>query len=334
MTELGYKGFIKRIKSACEKYADKAAITYIRNNNTKTFFTFGELYSHITSIKKQFTKVGLKPGDRVAIISPHSPFAIIAGLSIAYSNLTSVLIDASLPEEEINRLLKHSDVRSVFTVPIIYEVIDKTLTDNIPVFNLSTNLTDNMVFLSSVERVISQPTIDPDTEVLVILFSSGTTATVKGVEITFSATLPALDMCIKTTAITETSCFLHILPIFHIAGYNSFWQFFFCGSNIGMVEDFDASKLQNALSVYQPTHFLIVPRAFEIIEQKIRNEVSRKGIGAKIAFSILYSLSGFSYKLFGVNLGKSLLSFIRCKVFGNRIVALKSGLFICSHNPM
>ena len=121
----GNKALAERLEYVCKTYTKKAAITYLRNDGTKDDFTFGEIYSHILAAKEQFSRVYLQPGDRAAIISPHTPFVIIAGYALAYSNITIVPIDAMLPTEEINRLLEFSDVRAVFTIPEKYKELKK-----------------------------------------------------------------------------------------------------------------------------------------------------------------------------------------------------------------
>lgn len=49
--------------------------------------------------------MGLKQSDRVAIVSPHSPYAVFMGMALTYYGITSVLIDASLPKEESGKLI-------------------------------------------------------------------------------------------------------------------------------------------------------------------------------------------------------------------------------------
>ena len=83
MENQGYKEFVERFEHICATYKDKTAITYMRNDDNKTIFTFGEIFKRVQDAKKMFSNVGLRPGDRVAVIAPHSPYAIMAGLSLS-----------------------------------------------------------------------------------------------------------------------------------------------------------------------------------------------------------------------------------------------------------
>jgi len=100
--------FVTRLEEVCTKYADKAAVTYLRNDSSKIDFTFKDIFERVQAAKNRFTRAGLQPGDRAAIISPLSPFSVFALFSLAYANITAVLIDATLPTEEIDRLIAFS----------------------------------------------------------------------------------------------------------------------------------------------------------------------------------------------------------------------------------
>ena len=325
MSEQGHQEFAEQLEQICTQYANKNAIVYMRNDGSKTFFTFKEIYNHIQVSREQFAQAGLHSGDRVAIIAPHSPFAIMAGLSLACSNLTSVLIDASLPAEEINRLLELSDVRAVFIVTDLYDGMDKSLATEIPVFQITT-IADNLeIFEGSASSVKKGPTTDPHLDVIAILYSSGTTASVKGVMIPYRSVNIARELYLINTGLNADMTYLLVLPFNHVAGYSNSLQYFLTGCEIGMIEDVDAPKLSKGLSEYQPVFFAMVPRVYEVIENKIRQEVRRKGASAEKYVLFMLSCSGFLRKNFGINIGKKLFKNINAKVFGKNFYGLGTG---------
>lgn len=322
--------FKQQLEFVCEKYADKAAVTYMRNGGTKTDFTFKQIFGQIQNARKQFESVGLRPGDRVAVISPHSPFAVVAMFALAYSNITSVLIDATLPAEEINRLLNVADVRAVFTVPGVFEKLTAALVEDIPVFNLSVEQDAYVIFENSSSKVTRAATVDLDLDVITILFSSGTTASMKGIMIKYTAVELSRPMYHKITGSTDNMTLLFALPYNHVAGCFCAFQHFLSGCGLGMIEDIDAVKLQGAFQEYLPDLFAIVPKFFEVVEQKIRQEVQHKGIVVEKIFNGLLAMSGFSRKYFGINIGKVLFKGIRKKVFGKNIYGLGVGGAVCN----
>ena len=330
MIEQGCKEFAKRLENVCKKYTKKTAITYMQNGKTKTLITFGSILQCVQNAKNRFEKVGLKSGDRVAIISPHSPYAVIAGLSLAYSNITSVLIDAALPPEELNRLLELSDVRAILTVSDVYKSIERALIAEIPAFNIAT-IADNLsVFDGSTASVEEKATEDPHLDVITILYSSGTTATVKGVMITYSAFLKSINMFVIPSGITDKRSFLYVLPFHHMAGFTGGLTCIFSGCDVGMIEDVDAPKLQRGLAEYEPSIFSIVPRVYDVMAKKMNDAVHEKGIIVASIIKFLLALSGFSRKHLNINIGRYLFAGVNKKVFGKNYWGLGTGASLCS----
>ena len=332
MNQQNNQEFVTRFEEVCEKFADKAAITYLRNDDSKLDFTFKNIFGRIQAAVELFARAGLQPGDRAAIISPLSPHAVFALFSLVYANITAVLIDSTLPPQEIDKLIEFSDLRAIFTVPAIYETINKQRTNDIPVFDLSNESMEmgRQVFDGSADKVSRPQTADPDISVFALLFSSGTTSEMKGVELNYFAAMKTVDIVWKVAAVNERTYFMHVLPINHIAGLMAVITFFLAGSNIGMVEDLDATKLQKGLLAFNPTHFLVVPKVYEVMEYKIRQEVKNKGAVVEKIFYMLHSLCGFLYKNFNINLGKLLFGSIRKMVFGKRLFALGTGGSLCN----
>ena len=327
MVEQGYKEFVERLESVCEEFGDKTAITYLRNDDSRTLITFNDIIKFAKDAKKRFDDVGLQSGDRVAIIAPHSPFAIITGLSLAYSNVTSVLIDASLPFEEITRLLNLSDVRAIFTTSDIYDSFDKEVVINIPVFDVVTIIDKPVVFDGSTDVIKAVATTDPHHDVIVMLFSSGTTASIKAVMVLYKTIMKTIDLYSINTGLTSKTTNLVVLPFNHVSGYGSVVQQLLFGSGIGVIEDVDASKFSKGLLAYQPVIFAMVPKVFEVIESKIRQELRSKG-KEKTVIGLL-KISALLRKRFGINIGKKLFKTITDKVFGVNIYGLGTGGTSC-----
>ena len=329
MSEQGYRDFASRVEHVCAQYADKTAIVYMRNDGSRTEFAFGKIFEHICAAKEKFADVGLRPGDRAAIIAPHSPYAIIAGLALGCSNITSVLIDTALPTQEINRLLEFSDVRAVFTVSSKYDCLEVSIVTDIPVFNIVTIAEDLIHFEDSATEVKRGATTDPHFDVITILFSSGTTSSVKGVMVTYQSVINSCKLYLINTGLKAHMDYLLVLPFSHVAGYSGTIHHLINGCEIGMIEDVDASKLVKGLTDFQPVFFAMVPRVYELIEEKIRKEINKKGKHAEKTIFRLFTLSAFFRKKLGINIGNRLFKNITYKVYGKNIYGLGTGGTSC-----
>jgi long-chain acyl-CoA synthetase len=329
MNDQNIQQFIERLEFVCGKYADKAAITYLRSNHTKEDFSFREILERVQAARGQFARIGLRPGDRVAIIAPHTPFTVMAGFALAYANITTVLIDAALPPEEMNRLLAFSDVHAVFTTPAKYEVMDQSACDGISVFNLLHEAREYKAFPGSAKSVTRPATVDPDLEIIAILFSSGTTASMKGIMIPYKSVEISRPMFHRLTDSSDNINILFAYPFNHVAGFFVAFQHFLSGCGLGMIEEMDSIKLTKAFHDYQPDFFALVPKFYEIVIQKIRQTVHDKGIVTEKMFYLLLGFSRLLRKNFGINVGKYLFKSVLHQVFGERLFGLGTGGAMC-----
>lgn len=322
-----YTEFQQKINEIIKKYNIKTAVTYMKKNGEDETITFNEIGEFIHNAAQEFKQIGLVRGDRVAIISPHSPYAVFMGMALAYSGITVVLIDAALPQEEIQRLLEFSDVRAIFTISKIYNQFNDMY--NIPCFSLEQGL--KIVPFDAEKGNCHDlfPTQDPEDDVIAILFSSGTTDQMKGIKVTYKSVLIARDVFVRLAGLEDYMTYLLVLPFNHIAGFTGAMTYFLTGCGLGFIEDVNASKLADGLLHFQPHYFAMVPAVYEVMEQKIRAKLHEKGKVVEGTINLLLKLSGFFRKYFGLNIGRKLFKGITSQVFGENIFGIGTGASPC-----
>ena len=189
-----YLSYRQAIDNRCKRFSNKTAITHMRDNGEMTTTTFSQMLDGHKQLYSLMAESKVVAGDRVALIAPHSPQGVLTALGLAYSNITTVLIDATLPASEINRLLVFSDVRACFTTNTLYSHIEHNVKNTIPCFELCDKENEYRWFSDSVSSSKSSKTPDPEKDVIAILFSSGTTAQMKGVKVTYASVMKACDV--------------------------------------------------------------------------------------------------------------------------------------------
>lgn len=329
MDTVGYLKYRDEFESVCTRNSDKTAITYMREDGSVTKTTFAEMLIAHANIDAIMQKAGVMPGDRVAVIAPHSPQSVLVALGLAYANITAVLVDASLPYSEMNRLIEYSDVQGVFTTGRIYPNIDECVKNSVPIFEMCVKENDYRLLNKSVACTQKPKTVDPEKDVIAILFSSGTTAQMKGVKITYESVLKSSEVFIRNIQWKAKYNYLHVFPLNHIAGYATVQAFLSCGSELGMIENMTATKLQEALLKYQPYGFGMVPKVFEMMEDKIRLNLKQKGVVVEKTAMFLMCISSFVRKHFGFRIGRPLLNFVTKQAFGNNIITIGTGASLC-----
>lgn len=327
-----YIKFKENLEKICNKYYDREVITYILDNDAKESIHFSELYHLIQEIKQKVVNVGVKPGDRVAIVAPSMPNTFIACLSMAYSNITTVILDASLPNEEILRLLSNADVSCIFTVETIYACLNQMLEDNMPVFNIGNSLGEVSLFEMSVDKVHTCNNIERQPDVIAILYSSGTTNSMKGVMITYQSIMESEEILADIFGVKSGMTYLSVLPLNHIAGYDSSIMFLLSGCGIGMIENVNASKLHKGLLKYNPNYFGMVPKVYDVMAEKIISSIREKGKIVESVINGLLSFCGYLRKHWNIKLGKILFKPIYKKVFGKSIWGLATMGTVCKES--
>lgn len=324
-----HKEFHYQVEQIIEKYKKKTAITYMRNDNSEDKMTFGEIGDFLRKQKCFFKEIGLHAGDRVAIVYPHSPWAIVNIFALSCAGITSALIDSTLPIEEIQKLIIFSDVRALLSSDVIMNRFrENTLKQQM---NFCIGEKGQLCSFHNQKEDDSKQeiTVDPEMDVIAILFSSGTTGEMKGVKVTYESVRKARTVFERLSGLKDYMSYLLVLPFNHIAGYTGAMTYFLTGCETGFIEDVNASKLQNGLKKFQPYYFAMVPKVYEVMEQKIRNAIHEKGKVIELTILSLMRLSGFLRKNFGINIGRKVFKNITKQVFGKNIFGIGTGASPC-----
>ena len=318
--------FRLQFEQICKKSKDRCAIAYLKENDEIEKISYGAIYDYIKMLESKLQRIGVGKADRVAIITPHSPYGVIAGVALAYIGCTAVMIDASLPSVEIRRLLEEGDVTAVFADVNIKNQLGWETLGEYPVFDLN----GEIPFALSANGLIStkgSKIEDQDEEIMAIIFSSGTTSRMKGICIPYQTIMGSIEMYRYLTGVKQGDKYLYVLPFNHIAGYCNALQYLVMGCELDMIENMDSVKLTRGFQIFQPHYFAMVPKVYEIIAEKILGEVRIRG--KEKAFHIMLSCSRFLRKRLHINIGKMLFRSVRNQTFGKCMKGIGVGASMC-----
>lgn len=320
--------FKNEMDKVISQYNMKTAITYLKDDGFDEKILFEDIGKYFLSFSLILKKMGLIPTDRVAIIAPHSPWTVLTGMALAHSGITLVLIDASLPKEEIRNLLMFSEVKAIFTFESVYEQLHNEF-PQIPWLQIGHDLS-SLLFPNSKADCIDLPSTKySDSDVIAILYSSGTTGQMKGIMVTYDSVLKARDIFVRLSGLKDYMTYLLVLPFNHIAGFTGAFTFFLTGCELGFIENTNASKIQNGLKRFQPHYFAMIPKVYEVIEHKVRHVIHEKGQVVEIVFNIMLQISKISRKYLGINIGRKMFKNITKSIFGDNIFGIGMGASPC-----
>ncbi|TYO95830.1 long-chain acyl-CoA synthetase [Geothermobacter ehrlichii] len=273
------------------EFRDRLATTYKKDGRWQSL-TYGQFYQRVLMAARGLRKLGVGPGDKVAILSENRVGWIIADLGILTARAISVPIYATNTPEQVAYVLEHSGARIVFVstrlqyeklmavrerLPQLEMVIafERFIGDrSLPVFHLY-QLSEISHPISAEEQAELEAEIDRigRDDLLTLIYTSGTTGAPKGVMLTHGNFLVdawlGLD---RLQGRDKQETFLSFLPLSHVlertAGY---YAALMSGSRIVFAESID-KVVENMVEV-KPTAMVSVPRLFEKIYSRIYENV-------------------------------------------------------------
>jgi len=256
----------------------------VRNNKEKTFLSFvGEKpYTYKFSEQKIAASVaflerlGVKPGDKVAILSTNMPNWGIIYLATTFMGAIAVPILPDFQPFEIRNVIEHSEASTIFVSYGLLKKLDegiKGLISNI------IRIDDFSVISSTKDSVSFNLEANPENEYQVeeddlasIIYTSGTTGKSKGVMLTHKNIAYTALATKKIQPVNNSDRFLSILPLSHT--YENTLGFIIPMSSGASVyylrKPPTASVLLPALKKVKPTLILSVPL---VIEKMYKNKI-------------------------------------------------------------
>ena len=313
-----HRNFVNRIIDICKENKDKTFITYMKTDDTEENWTYGEYLEMAQSIAYKFQRSSIGKGERILVMAPLSPYVYIMITALAMYGSVSVIINPALPEEELDSIIKKSDIRGIVCDEQTYQKYAFKWNRKYPVFDVTSGN-------SYIEREYQlEPSEDIHNDVLAILYSSGTTSEPKGVMITYEIQMKSAELLLRAFG-TNDIRYLLIFPMFHVSGFSTFFALFFGGAQIGLLENATSIKLMEGFHKYKPNTFGMVPKVYETFYDKIASQLNEKNFITKIV-----SFCGWLNRIFNIKVGNLFYRKINRQMFGGQMKYLCVGGGKCS----
>ena len=322
------------LSQSVKLYGDRPAFwTRPAKNQPYAPITFSRFNRDVREIGTALSKLGM-PNKKVAIISENRYEWSVSYLAAAICTNMVVPIDRDLPFEDIQTLLDAAGVGCVIYSAkfsdflIEWQAAKKTSAvlinmdiaeDNEVELSIRRVLEKGNALLSAGDSYFDDVIIDPD-EVKILLFTSGTVATPKGVLLSHkNITTNLMDMC-QMIYIDENDIFLSVLPLHHTYECScGFLCQIYRGSSIAYCDG-----LKYILSNFKEvgaTVMLGVPTIFEAIYRRLWVVVAKNGMDGKLKAGLKISRIA---KCLGIDIRRKLFANIH-ESFGGKLRLFISG---------
>jgi long-chain acyl-CoA synthetase len=238
-----------------------------------------EVAERVRHAARGLSALGVKRGDRVAILSENRPEWAIADFACLTIGLTDVPIYPTLPADQIAYILKDSGAVAIFVsdkeqadkirqirsqVPAVKTVIafdEMPRVTDISLAGLEKRGTEGETSQSIAAYRADAFSVKPD-DLATIIYTSGTTGEPKGVMLTHDNIYSNVAASMKAIPFDGRDVGLSFLPLSHIfermAGH---YMMFATGTSIAYAESIDTVPIN--LQEVRPTLVLSVPRLYE-----------------------------------------------------------------------
>ena len=234
--------------------------------------------------------LGIRPGDRIALLSENRPEWSIVDMAILSLGAINVPIYTTQAIEQIEYILSDSGAKAIFISnrrlhKHARPALDKRAMEHLIFFEPEVaDLVERGISLAEMERrgrehAEQRPdayeaylqSVRPD-DLATIIYTSGTTGEPKGVMLTHNNFMSNVLSIAKGLPIGPSDVALSVLPLSHIFERAGFYVFAYCGVSVYYAASFD--QVGENLREVAPTVMTAVPRLFE----KVYHRIIKKGM--------------------------------------------------------
>ncbi len=290
------------------KYGSRTAIFYQDNDKSWLPITWTELWQSIEDTAKAMLASGVKPGDKVAIMSRNMPEWTISDYAIQLVRAVSVPLFSSTSAAQAEYMIHETECVLFLAgeqeqYDVARELIQKVPSlSKIVVFDRAVQLDKSISseYFSDFQATGRGSNYDSQIQVLAgeaheqdlctIIYTSGTSGEPKGVMLSLANFLHCLHIHDLRLNVDDTDVSLCFLPLSHI--FERGWTFNVLSK--GMVSYYlrNPKEVVDVVKVVKPTIMCSVPRFFEKTYEGVNAEIAKSSALKQAIFRWAINVGG------------------------------------------
>ncbi len=274
---------------------DREALVEVGGGNRRVLYM--EMYPRVVKLANALTALGLERGNKVAVMSVNSADYVTTYYACAMLGITFVPLNNRAKDEELTYMLNVSQTKAIFVSDRYIDLVER----------IRPGLTDTRHYIAydsghdgylDYESIVSEASEDEpwveidDNDATIIIFTSGTTAAPKGVQLTY------MDMTGYVTNQNPADPEIHekvlvSAPFFHVAGATTMMLAIWSGRTLVILPAFSPEDWLQAVHQEGVTHAFVVPTMLK----RIMEVPDFDGYDISSLMSITYGAAPMPYEV-------------------------------------
>lgn len=269
-----------KLLETAKKQSDRVAVMY-RTRGPWNEITWSEYLEIISTVAAGLQVMGVRKGDRVAILSNTRFEWAVADLAILGLGAVTVPIYPSSAPDDVEFILGNSEPRVLICENAAVAARLKTVwkktksIESVICFDSGENASEDFVSFDALqtrgtlalkkspalfELAVSELSID---DTATIVYTSGTTGRPRGVVHSHVQIMSEIGDAFPLLGVTSRDRSLTFLPFAHVLGRIEIWGHAFIGYTMAFARSIE--RMRDDMADVQPTVMVAVPRVFEKI---------------------------------------------------------------------
>lgn len=256
MSSLTSSTVVGIVRRSARREPDRVALRFADRR-----WTYAELDDAVSRAAARLLALGLRHGDRVAAYGKNSDAYVIGFLACARAGLIHVPINYNLTGGELHYLLSQSGSACVLVDPELRGELDDAASDVRLRAVLALRDEQDSLLATAGEGKVPELDVDvADTDLVQLLYTSGTTSQPKGAMMTHKALVHEYLSCIVGLDFAHDDEPLHVMPLYHSAQMHVFLvPYLAIGATNHILETPDPTEIMRRLAKDGHASFFAAP---------------------------------------------------------------------------
>jgi long-chain acyl-CoA synthetase len=236
--------------------------------------TYAELWARALRFAAALAELGVKQGDRVALMLPNCPQYVIAYYGVLRAGAVVAQVNPLYTARELQHLLMDSRAETIVVADVLYPVVQAagvplkhvlvaTLKGDVPLGIEARRFEEVLARATAAPPEIS---IDPRQDIAALQYTGGTTGVSKAAMLThfnLVANVQQIRAWNPSGGPPGTERVLTVIPLFHAYGMTVGMNFpIAAGYEIILLPRFDLKEVMETIKATQPSYFPGVPTMY------------------------------------------------------------------------